>query len=639
MPSFKYTNLNFDQIKSSIKDYLRSNSEFSDFDFEGSNISLLIDVLAYNTYLTAFNSNMVANESFLDSATLRENVVSLARNIGYVPRSRKAAEAIISFEYKFNGNSTTVSLKKGLVLVGSVEKTSYVFSIPEDIVATSPIDTGGVVGSNPPRTASFNNIRVYQGSLLSKSWVVSGSTDQRFIIENSNVDIDTLTVNVKKSGATAGLSFSKVDNIVNVTKDSNIYLIQESPNETYELLFGDGLFGSKLEQGDTIEINYITTDGKFGNEGKNFTFSGDVQDDSNNSLISTNIISVTTSQTARNGAEIEAIDSVRYFAPRLYSAQNRAVTPRDYEAIIQKIYPNTESVSVVGGEELDPPEFGTVVLSIKPVNGTFLSDFTKQNILNDLKSYSIAGINQRIEDLKILYIELNTTAYYNNTVFDDANELKAEVIQSLTTYGNSTNLNKFGGRFKYSESQSIVDKTNNAITSNITKVTIRRDLKVLVNTTAQYELCFGNQFHILAGGGTVKSSGFTIAGDPEFVYLTDIPRDDGRCGDIAIFKPAKLEGESEEVVIKSAGTVDYLKGEILLNAVTINTTTAGDNIIEVQAFPESNDIIGLKDIYLSLDLSNSEINILRDTISSGQQISGIGYQITSSYSNGSLIRQ
>ena len=320
---------------------------------------------------------MVANESFLDSATLRENVVSLARNIGYVPRSRKAAEAIISFDYKFNGNSTTVSLKKGLVLVGSVEKTSYVFSIPEDIVATSPIDTGGVVGSNPPRTASFNNIRVYQGSLLSKSWGVNGSTDQRFIIENSNVDIDTLTVNVKKSGATAGLSFSKVDNIINVTKDSNIYLIQESPNETYELLFGDGLFGSKLEQGDTIEINYITTDGKFGNEGKNFTYSGDVRDDSNNSLISTNIISVTTSQTARNGAEIEAIDSVRYFAPRLYSAQNRAVTPRDYEAIIQKIYPNTESVSVVGGEELDPPEFGTVVLSIKPVNGTFLSDFTK----------------------------------------------------------------------------------------------------------------------------------------------------------------------------------------------------------------------------------------------------------------------
>tara|TARA_B000000475_G_C15945813_1_gene426672 strand:- start:129 stop:1100 length:972 start_codon:yes stop_codon:yes gene_type:complete len=323
----------------------------------------------------------------------------------------------------------------------------------------------------------------------------------------------------------------------------------------------------------------------------------------------------------------------------MYSAQNRAVTPRDYEAIIQRIYANTESVSVVGGEELDPPEFGTVVLSIKPVNGTFLSDFTKQNILNGLKSYAIAGINQRIEDLKILYIELDTSVYYNNTIFDNKNELKAEVTASLETYGKSTNLNKFGGRFKYSEAQNIIDSTNNSITSNITKVTIRRDLKVLADTTAQYELCFGNQFHILPGGGTVKSTGFTIAGDPEFVYLTDIPRGDGQFGDIAIFKPAKLEGESEEVVIKSAGTVDYLKGEILLNAVTITSTVKNDNIVEVQAYPESNDVIGLKDIYLSLDLSNSEINIVRDTISSGQQISGIGYQITSSYSNGSLIRQ
>ena len=639
MPSFKYTNLNFDQIKDSIKDYLRSNSEFSDFDFDGSNISLLIDVLAYNTYITAFNSNMVANESFLDSATLRENVVSLARNIGYVPRSRKAAEAIVSFPFKFDGNSTTVTLKKGLVLVGGIDNTSYVFSIPEDIIASSPIDAGGVVGANPPRTATFSNIKVYQGSLLTKSWGVNGSSDQRFIIENSNVDIDTLRVDVKKSGATAGLSFSKVDNIIDITKDSNIYLIQEAPNETYELLFGDGLFGTKLEQGDEISISYIITDGKFGNEGKNFTFSGDIRNDANNSITSTNIISVSTSQPARNGSEIEPIDSIRYFAPRMYSAQNRAVTPKDYESIIQRIYPNTESVSVVGGEELDPPEFGTVVLSIKPVNGTFLSDFTKQNILNDLKNYSIAGINQRIEDLRVLYIELDTSVYYNNNVFDDANELKAQITESLTTYGKSTNLTKFGGRFKYSESQNIIDRTNSAITSNITKVTIRRDLKVIKDATAQYELCFGNQFNILSGGGTIKSTGFTISGDPEIVYLTDIPRDDGRYGDIAIFKPAKLQGESAEVVVKSAGTVDYLKGEILLNAVTISSTAIGDNIVEVQAYPESNDIIGLKDIYLSLDLSNSEINIVRDTISSGQQISGIGYQITSSYSNGSLIRQ
>jgi hypothetical protein len=639
MPSFKYTNLDFDQIKQSIKDYLRANSDFSDFDFEGSNMSILLDALAYNTYITAFNSNMVANESFLDSATLRENVVSLARNIGYVPRSRKSAEAIIDFNFKFQGNSTTVTLKSGLVAVGSVNNTSYVFSIPEDITVSSPIDAGEVAGANPKRTATFSGLTVYQGTYLTKQWTVNGSSDQRFLIENSFVDIDTLRVTVRKSGASAGLSFSKVDNIINVTSNSNIYLIQEAANETYELLFGDGLFGTKLEVGDTISISYIITDGKAGNEGKNFAFSGNIVNDAGTSIAPYQLATVTTSQSARNGSDIESVDSVRYFAPRMYSAQNRAVTPRDYEAIVQSIYPNTESISVVGGEELDPPEFGTVVLSIKPRNGTFLSDFTKQNILTKLKSYSIAGINQRIEDLKLLYVELDTSVYYNNSIFDDANELKAQIIQALTEYGGSTNLNKFGGRFKYSEAQRIVDRANPSITSNIMRVKMRRDMKCLINQVAQYELCFGNQFHILDGGGTVKSSGFTIQGSDEIVYLTDIPRGDGLFGDIAIFKPAKVEGGDSEVVINSAGIVDYIKGEIIINAVQITSTVKGNDTVEIQAFPESNDVIGLKDLYLTLDLSNSQINIVRDTISSGQQISGIGYQVTSSYSNGSLIRQ
>ena len=314
MPSFKYTNLNFDQVKESIKDYLRANSDFSDFDFEGSNMSVLIDILAYNTYLTAFNSNMVANESFLDSAVLRENVVSLARNIGYVPKSRKAAQAIVRFDFKFNGNSTTVTLKKGLVCVGAINDTNFVFSIPEDIIAISPIDSGGTAGANPPRTAQFKDINVFQGTLLTKEWAVSGSTDQRFVIENSNVDIDTLRVEVKKSGASAGLAFSKVDNIISVTDKSNIYLIQEAPNETYEMLFGDGLFGTKLEQGDIVAISYIVTDGKDGNEGKNFFFSGDVQNDAKQSLVSSNVVTVTTTQNARNGSDIEAIDSVRYLS-------------------------------------------------------------------------------------------------------------------------------------------------------------------------------------------------------------------------------------------------------------------------------------------------------------------------------------
>ena len=639
MPFTKFTNLNFDQIKESVKDYLRANSDFKDFDFEGSNMAIIIDILAYNSYITAFNSNMVANESFLDSATLRENVVSLARNIGYVPRSRKSAEAVVDFEYKFNGNSNTITLKKGLALVGAVNNTSYTFSVPEDVTVNSPLDSGGVGGNNSPRTGKFSGLTVYQGTLLTKKFIVNGSSDQRFILDNSFIDLDSLRVEVRKSGSSGGLSFSRVDNIIEVTPVSNVFLIQEIKNETYELLFGDGLFGKKLEIGDVIDISYIVTDGKDGNEGKFFTFSGNMVNDAGTSIASTNNVQVIATQTARNGTDIEPIDSIRYFAPRMYSAQNRAVTPRDYEAIIQSIYPNTESVSVVGGEELDPPEFGTVVLSIKPKNGTFLSDFTKQNILNQLKQYAIAGINQRIEDLKILYVELESFVYYNNSITDDQDQLKAEVITSLTEYGKSTNLNAFGGRFKYSESQRIIDQTDPAITSNITKVTIRRDLKALIDQSAQYELCFGNQFNVKPGGGTIKSTGFSISGIEGEVYLTDIPRSNNLIGDIAVFKPAVSATEDPVVVVGSAGIVDYMKGEVILNTIKISSTVKDNNIVEIQAFPESNDIIGLKDIYLNLDISNTAINIVRDTISSGQQISGIGYKVTSSYSNGSLIRQ
>ena len=639
MPFTKFTNLNFDQIKESVKDYLRANSDFKDFDFEGSNMAIIIDILAYNSYITAFNSNMVANESFLDSATLRENVVSLARNIGYVPRSRKSAEAVVDFEYKFNGNSNTITLKKGLALVGAVNNTSYTFSVPEDVTVNSPLDSGGVGGNNSPRTGKFSGLTVYQGTLLTKKFIVNGSSDQRFILDNSFIDLDSLRVEVRKSGSSGGLSFSRVDNIIEVTPVSNVFLIQEIKNETYELLFGDGLFGKKLEIGDVIDISYIVTDGKDGNEGKFFTFSGNMVNDAGTSIASTNNVQVIATQTARNGTDIEPIDSIRYFAPRMYSAQNRAVTPRDYEAIIQSIYPNTESVSVVGGEELDPPEFGTVVLSIKPKNGTFLSDFTKQNILNQLKQYAIAEINQGIEDLKILNVELESFVYYNNSITDDQDQLKAEVITSLTEYGKSTNLNAFGGRFKYSESQRIIDQTDPAITSNITKVTIRRDLKALIDQSAQYELCFGNQFNVKPGGGTIKSTGFSISGIEGEVYLTDIPRSNNLIGDIAVFKPAVSATEDPVVVVGSAGIVDYVKGEVILNTIKISSTVKDNNIVEIQAFPESNDIIGLKDIYLNLDISNTAINIVRDTISSGQQISGIGYKVTSSYSNGSLIRQ
>ena len=638
MPVSKFTNLDFDQVKEQIKDYLRANSDFTDFDYEGSNMSILIDILAYNTYISAFNSNMVVNESFLDSATLRENVVSLARNIGYVPRSRKSAKAIVNFDFKFNGNSNSVTLAKGLVVVGATNNTSFTFSIPEDVIVPSPIDVGTNITVNPPRTAQFRNLNVYQGTLLRKFFTVSGSLDQRFILENSFVDTESIRVFVRKSGSSSGLEYSKIDNITAINEKSNIYLIQEVKDEQYELLFGDGLFGKKLDSGDIIEVSYIITDGKAGNDGKTFSFSANALNDAGAPIAPSETVVISTVQPARGGGEIESINSIKYIAPRVYSSQYRAVTAKDYEAIVQSIFPDAESVSVMGGEELDPPEFGTVVLSVKPRNATYLSDFSKVQILDGLKKYSMAGINQRIVDLKILYIELDVNAYYNANVFSDIDGLKAQVTSALNAYGQSTNLNAFGGRFKYSDALKVVDGTNEAITSNITKLTMRRDLKPIFNTFAQYELCFGNSFHVVASGKNIKSSGFKIDGNPNTLYFSDLPHEDLKTGDIAVIQIVNIGGENSPVVIPSAGTVDYVKGEIIINTINISETNLGSGMIEIQAYPESNDIIGLKDLYLQLDMSNSKINIVKDTISSGQQISGIGYKGTSSYSNGTITR-
>ena len=625
MPFTKFTNLDFDQIRSSIKDYLRANSNFTDFDFEGSNFSILIDTLAYNTYITAFNSNMIVNESFLDSATLRENVVSLARNIGYVPRSRSAAKATVSFSVQTSSSSPTLTLKAGLVCVGAVDNTSYIFSIPEDITTT--INSG---------VATFSNITVYQGTYLKKQFLVDGSLDQRFILNNSFIDSSTIVVKVKgASDSGEGREYSVVDNILNLNKNSEIYLLQEVQDEKYELLFGDGYFGKKLEDSAVITASYIVTDGAEGNGPSVFSFSGRFADSLGNVVIATNTVSVTTVNAAANGSDIESVDSIKHFAPRIYSSQYRAVTARDYEAIIQTIYPNTESISVVGGEELDPPQYGNVIISIKPKNGDFVSDFDKQTILTKLKNYSLSGINQQITDLKVLYVEVNSAVYYNAAQVTNVNALKSKVSSTLTTYATS-NINQFGGRFKYSKICQTIDNTDNAITSNITRVIIRRNLKALINVPAQYELCYGNKFHMNKDGFNIKSTGFTLAGRVGTFYFTDVPGSGGK-GTISIVKDVNEVGKYE-VVVKSAGTVDYTKGEIILNTLNITSTSVANNIIEIQAFPESNDVIGLKDLYLSFSVADSTINMVKDTITSGEQISGVGYKVTSSYLNGELKR-
>jgi hypothetical protein len=628
MPFTKFTNLDFDQIKTSIKDYLRANSTFTDFDFEGSNFSVLIDTLAYNTYITAFNSNMVVNESFLDSATVRENVVSLARNIGYVPRSRTAAKARVSFNVSVTSNTSVVTLPAGLVCVGSVDNTSYTFSIPNDISAN--VVTG---------VASFNSIDAYQGTFLTKQFIVDGSLDQRFILNNSFIDTSTISVYVKGiNDSGVGVEYFSVDNILEVNSNSKIYLLQEVQDEKYELLFGDGIIGQKLENNAVITVNYIVTDGEEGNGASSFSFAGSIRN-AEGATINIGSVSITTNQSSQNGSEIESVDSVKYFAPRIYSSQYRAVTSRDYEAIIKRIYPDTESVAVVGGEELIPPQFGTVFISIKPKNGTFVSDFNKQQIKNKLKQYSISGINQEIIDLKVLYVEIDSSIYYNYNQVSSLESLKTKVINSLTEYSTSVDLNSFGGRFKYSKVLQIIDNTDTSITSNITKIKIRRDLKALINQFTQYELCFGNQFHINCDGFNIKSTGFKISGESETVYLTDVPNNDEKTGVISVVKP--LSDGSSRVVAKSAGKIDYIKGEITLGPLNIISTSKPNDIIEIQAFPESNDVVGLRDLYLNFSIDKSTINMVRDVIASGDEISGTAFvkdYYTSSYSNGNLIR-
>ena len=617
----QFTNLDFASLRAQIKDYLRVNSEFADFDFEGSNFSTLIDLLAYNSYITAYNTNMAVNECFLDSATLRENVVSLARNIGYVPRSSRSAQAVVNFSVDLSTNDTkVVTLKAGQVAVGNQSGSNYIFSIPDDFVATT--------GDN--NFAIFNNLRLYEGIYLQKQFKIDYSKpNQRFILPNAN--IDTTSIRVKVSSTTNEI-YTLYDNILKVDSTSKLFLIQEIEDEQYEILFGDGIIGKKPPAGGIVTVTYIVTNGKLGNGAKNFSFVGILKDDTN-STVSTGISILTTVQKAEMGDNVEDISSIKYLAPRIYSSQYRAVTANDYTGIIPFVYPNVESVTAYGGEELEPPEYGKVFISIKPKNGSFLSQITKDDISRQLKQYSIAGIKPEIIDLKYLYIELDTSVYYNNNATSDATELISSVTRTLTTYSNSADINSFGGRFKYSKIVGLIDDSARGVTSNITRVKMRRDIVPELNTFATYELCYGNAFYDQPNGYGVRSSGFTVSGVDGILYLGDIPTAGTTVGKLVFFK---LVNNLPLIVKNDAGTVDYLHGEINLDVVNITGATLESGLIEVEAIPDSNDVIALKDLYLQLDVSNSTVKALPDVVSSGENTSATSYVTTSSYASESI---
>jgi len=661
MPLVNFSNLDFDQIKTSIKDYIRANSNFTDYDFEGSNLSTIIDTLAYNTYINSYNANMVTNEVFIDSATLRENVVSLARNIGYLPRSRRAARLSASFTVSNLTNIPSVTLKKGLVAVTSQRfgNSDFVFSIPQDI--TVPVGANGV--------AEFFDIILYEGSYLEQSYVVSSrDPDQKYILPNTGVDTTTINVTVNESStSTVQSTYKQYNSLIGVGPESRVFFIQEIDGERYELLFGDDIIAKKLVEPNEVEIGYIVSSGAAGNNITNVSFAGSIVTN-NGTPVTKGFSFITVGGQSAGGAGIESIDSIKKYGPQVYSSQNRAVTSADYEALIPKIYAEAESVSAYGGEELNPPQYGKVFISIKPVNGVFLSNCLKDNLRSELAKYKVAGVMVDVIDLSYLYVEADSNVYYNSNltpmqlgntsrgdVFRGAdigsisNPVRDDALAAIGRYADSTELNRFGGRFKYSKYQNIIDNSNAAITSNITNIQIRRDLEAKLGQFAEYELCYGNRFRLknhcrtIAEGAmvgfNVRSSGFKISGIADTVYLGDLPNANMETGELFLFK---LNAPRQPVIVKrNVGTVNYKIGEIMLNPVKITSTalTKGTTpIVEISAIPYSNDVIGLQDLYIQLDLNYTRVNTVIDQIDSKTDVSGTNYIVSPSFDGNTLVR-
>jgi hypothetical protein len=641
MPLVNFTNLDFDQIKTTLKDYLKSNSNFTDYDFEGSNLSTILDVLAYNTYITSYNANMVANEVFIDSATLRENVVALARNIGYIPRSKKSARATVTFfvdTTNINPTPASLTLKKGPIAStsGSFGNQSFIFSILEDV--TVPVIDG---------FATFTDLEIYEGTLLTSSFTYSTrNPNQRFVLPNSGIDTSLISVIVKSNSSpqTPSVKYSLQDSLFAIDKESEVYFLQEIEDERYELFFGDDLFGKALSDGNYIEVSYIATNGDSGNGVNQFSFSGRLTYTRNSTeyVVTSGISLLTTGLIASGGENIESVDSIKKYAPRIYASQNRALTANDYETLIPaKIYPDTESISVFGGEELVPPQYGKVFISIKPRTGDFLPNLIKENIKLKLKKYAVAGIVPEILDLKYLYIEVDSKIYYNTNLAPNAAYVSSIIQSNANKYAESTELNRYGARFKYSKFLKIIDDGHTSVTSNITKIQMRRDLRIVLNTFAEYSIGFGNQFHIGSMDGyNIKSSKFRIAGIQQDVYLSDIPDTNRTTGSIFLFTVPSTSSTTATIVSRNVGKIDYVKGIITLNPINITSAKIkdGQSIVEISAVPQSNDIIGLQDLYLQLDINNSNFEMVVDEISSGLDPSASNYIVTSSYTNGNLVR-
>lgn len=588
-------NLDFAEIKTTLKEYLRSQSDFTDYDFEGSAISVLLDVLAYNTYYTAFNTNMVVNELFLDSATLRENVVSLAKTIGYQPKSRRAPVAYVDFGVNFTGTApSSISLKKGTGFTTVFDDILYQYITADDI--TIPVVSN---------FASFSQVPVYEGKLITNTYTANtSSTNQRFIIDNPRVDTNTIRVRVfESSQSTNFVDYEYSDNVLNVTADSAVFFIEEIEDERYEIFFGDGSLGSSLNNGNLIEISYILTNGPATNGARSFTFAGILEDSTGNSNYPTTI-TLDGVVASDGGEDIETISSIKYNAPKFFGTQDRAVTAEDFAAIItgRNIYPSVADIITYGGEEEVNPEYGKVKIVIKPKNSSFLTQFTKNQIIEKLKPYMVASVTPEIVDPSILFVELNSKVYYDKSITTARPEdIKKKVIASVEDYIAKSDTEKFNGKFRYSKLISVIDNADRTIKSNETSVVMRKDFYPQLNTKSYYELCYQNSFDEYCGNPIVKSTGFRVSEFPNTtVYFEDID------GKIVLYTLGQVE---EKVILRdSIGKVDYKKGEIMIDNLTIIKGSFFDNKIEVRVDPLTKDLNAIRNVYLDVDITKSTFN-------------------------------
>ena len=608
--------LEFNQIKAQIKEYLKAQSQFSDYDFEGSSLTVLIDTLAYNTYYTSVNANLAVNEGFLETAVLRENVVKLARMIGYTPSSAKSARTIVdiavqtAFPYP-----KSVTIAAGLVLnFTGLDNNNFVFSVPTDISQSVDSLTG---------IASFNNTVLFEGLFLTDTFVKDTTQRQRFILTNERVDTTSMIVEVTSGTITE--KYLQATDITKIDSTSKVFFLEESEYQIPEILFGDGVIGKSLENGDVVTVKYTTSAGRGANGLKVFENIGTYRDNLNNAI--TSGISISAVQFPDGGAEPESTESIKFSAPKFYSAFGRAVSTRDYEAIIPQIYPNVASIACYGGEEAEPPEFGKVFLAIKPKNADKLSLSEKNSVLKKLREFSVAAIQPTIIDPSILFIDLVSFVYYNpNNTRREPAEIKNLVITTLTALNASGEFNKFGGKFKYSKVQNIIDAAERSITSNITRVTMRKNVTVDLNTRVNYKICYGNRINKQTSTDpAVLSSGFKIVGDDVNTYFLN---DDGT-GTLRLYY---VKGTGEfEYIDGLWGSVDYDMGEIVINDLIIQSTSVTNNTLQIKATPKSNDLVSLRETYITMGIDNSVITVIEDTISSGSNLSGTGVIPESSY--------